>query len=177
MFDIAMVRFLTDAESGKVTRDLGRARDYEYRIPDFLNGKVEKGMLAIVSIKDTGSKINSTVVEIVAVKNVLDGDYSGDHAYLVGVVDPEPFAEIERADRRRKRLLDLIKQEKERLVGEMDLSQLSSLSPTMAQLVAELQGVNEGKPMPRTPAIAPDWAVPRAAPMPDPTPAGLEPNN
>jgi hypothetical protein len=175
MFDIVLVRFLAsndeDLAAAKINDGVrsqppawaSSGRSYEYRVPDFLKGKVAIGMLGVVSIKNAGSKINAGVVVIEDVKNVLDGDYSGDHAYLVGVVDPEPFADIERADRRRKRLLDLIKQEKERLVGEMDLSQLASLSPTMANLVAELQGVNGGNPVPRGIAPAPDWVAKPAA--------------
>lgn len=134
MFNIAVVKFI-DA-NGKENGSF-----YEYRIPDFMKEEVKSDMLGVVCWKG-GDRINPGAVRIKEIKSVLDGNYTGDYAYLIGVIDTTHYEELIQTERRRKRLLDLIKAEQRKLVDTLDFDNLSKLSPAAAELIAELKALN-----------------------------------
>jgi hypothetical protein len=131
MFKIALCKFSNDTH-----------KTYEYRIPSYIDHTtIVEGMRAIVSSKTAVERVNPTNVIIVEVKDALDGEWDQDYAWLLGVVDITPFEEMLAREHRRKRLMTLIKNEKKRLVEEMDLDDLAGKSPEIAKLVEELRSL------------------------------------
>lgn len=135
MYQIAIVRFLNEAgeEAG---------REYEYRIPGFMDEEVEADMLGVVNWRGN-QRINPSAVRIKSIKSVLDGEFNGEYAYLIGAFSTARYEALIQEDRRRKRLLELLKVERQRLVSEMDMEALAQFSPVAAELLAELKGLGK----------------------------------
>lgn len=142
MYNIALVKFI--AENGE---EAGRI--YEYRIPEYMVNEVQVDMLGVVNWRG-GNRINPSAVRIKEIKSVLDGDYVGDYAYMIGAFSTARYEDLIHAERRKKRLVELIKAEQRKLVDTLDFDRLASLSPTAAELISELRAMD-----------APDCATPK----------------
>ena len=114
---------------------------YEYRIPSYLSPEtVLPGHVAVVSKRPDGD-VNEGIARVVEVIDALDGAYDGDYTYIIGTVDPAPYEQIRENEKKRKRLLTLMRNERKRLIENMEFDQLIAMSPQMKELSDQLNAL------------------------------------
>ena len=114
-------------------------RVYEYRIPPYLDGVLQPGWLGVVAKSDSPESRN--VVRVLEIKNVLDGDFVGDYTFILGGFSDGPFIDLMKAEKRRKRIVHLLQEERRKIASAMSFDDLKQYSPSIAQLVDELHGL------------------------------------